>query len=248
MPSSINPNSINNQFPVAGVNNNTQGFRNNFSATVNNFTIAQAEISDLMNKAILTAPLTDGNLVVSNNLNTMPMEGGIYFDYSLALVQHGTLTATATEPFDFEQGAVHIVTLNGNPATTTVSPVNFPNNGFSQLQLQITVSNINHQLSFGQLTVNVSTGVSGYNVATNSLSFRSNAAYNYTLSSIDGTSWHLSQIQSPAIAVNYTPPSSIGSIGDSLGLVAFDASFIYVCRAPYDGVTHIWSRSAIAAW
>ena len=153
MASLINPNTINSSFPVAGQNNNTQGFRNIFAATVNNFTIAQAEISDLMNKTILTAPLTDGNIFVSNNLNSMAMQGGVYFDNSLALVQHGTLTTTATEVFDFEQGAVHIVTLNGNPAITTVSIANFPNTGYSQLHLQISVANTNHQLSFNGIKI-----------------------------------------------------------------------------------------------
>ena len=45
-----------------------------------------------------------------------------------------------------------------------------------------------------------------------------------------------------------TPSSSIGSSGDTAGMVAWDSSYIYVCKANYDGATHIWARASISTW
>lgn len=57
---------IDGEFPIAGQDNSTQGFRTNFTNTNNNFTYAAQEITDLQNKVILKAALTDGTL--DNNM------------------------------------------------------------------------------------------------------------------------------------------------------------------------------------
>ena len=48
--SAINTNAINTNYPVPGVNNSSQGFRDNFTSIKNNLNIAGTEISDLQNK------------------------------------------------------------------------------------------------------------------------------------------------------------------------------------------------------
>jgi len=52
--SNINPssNGYNQLFPVSGVNNSTQGYRNNFTSIYNNLTIAASEISTIQNTSI----------------------------------------------------------------------------------------------------------------------------------------------------------------------------------------------------
>ena len=47
MTSQINPNNIDGTYPVAGQDNNSQGFRDNFTNTKTNFQLAANEISDL---------------------------------------------------------------------------------------------------------------------------------------------------------------------------------------------------------
>jgi hypothetical protein len=42
--SSINPNNINGQYPIAGQDNDSQGFRDNFTNVKNNLTFAKSEI------------------------------------------------------------------------------------------------------------------------------------------------------------------------------------------------------------
>lgn len=45
-----------------------------------------------------------------------------------------------------------------------------------------------------------------------------------------------------------TPSAKTGSSGDVAGMVAWDASYIYVCTSDYDGTTAIWKRVALSTW
>lgn len=64
MSSNINPNNINGNFPVAGQDNDSQGFRDNFTNILNNFSFAATEIGDLQNAttAIQTVVQSNGNV------------------------------------------------------------------------------------------------------------------------------------------------------------------------------------------
>jgi len=53
MTSQINPNNIDGTYPVAGQDNSSQGFRDNFTNTKNNFTYAYNEITALQANAAL---------------------------------------------------------------------------------------------------------------------------------------------------------------------------------------------------
>jgi hypothetical protein len=66
MASSINPLNINGNYPIAGQDNDSQGFRDNFTNIKTNFIKAKDEISDLQLKALLLAPLTGGNPVLND--------------------------------------------------------------------------------------------------------------------------------------------------------------------------------------
>jgi len=71
MASDINPNNIDGTYPIAGIDNDTQGFRTNFTNTSTNFASTKAEIEDLQNNAILKGPL-DGESTTDNTL-TVPL-------------------------------------------------------------------------------------------------------------------------------------------------------------------------------
>lgn len=64
MSSNINPNNINGNFPVAGQDNDSQGFRDNFTNILNNFSFAATEINDLQNSVTATQAVvqTNGNV------------------------------------------------------------------------------------------------------------------------------------------------------------------------------------------
>jgi hypothetical protein len=71
MPSNINPQNINTTYPIAGQDNDTQGFRTNFTNIQNNFTVASSEITALQgNVASLQTEIITGNITVQGNVIT----------------------------------------------------------------------------------------------------------------------------------------------------------------------------------
>jgi hypothetical protein len=66
MTSAIVPGNIDGTFPIAGQDNSSQGFRDNFTAIKNNFTTAATEITNLQaNKASTDANTSFNDKVVS---------------------------------------------------------------------------------------------------------------------------------------------------------------------------------------
>jgi hypothetical protein len=64
----------------------------------------------------------------------------------------------------------------------------------------------------------------------------------------NGTGKVVIEDDSLTIQTSQTPASAVGASGDTAGMIAWDASYIYVCAADYDGSTAIWRRSAIGTW
>jgi hypothetical protein len=71
--SSINPNNINGSYPIAGQDNDSQGFRDNFTNVKNNLTFAKTEIEDLQTNAILKTGLAGTTL--NNEMNYAQIKG-----------------------------------------------------------------------------------------------------------------------------------------------------------------------------
>lgn len=110
MTSLINPNNIDGAYPVAGQDNNSQGFRDNFTNTKTNFEYASEEITDLQNKVVLKSALTGGN--VNNNLGNVAMTGGIYNGYALQRADLGTVSGTVV--INVSTAPVQTMSLSGN--------------------------------------------------------------------------------------------------------------------------------------
>ena len=51
--STINTNALDVNYPIPGVNNNSQGFRDNFASIKTNLNTAATEITDLQNKVVV---------------------------------------------------------------------------------------------------------------------------------------------------------------------------------------------------
>lgn len=66
MASEINDSGINSAYPVAGQDNDSQGFRDNFAVIKSNFTAAKSEIEDLQSN---TAKKNAANDFLGNNIN-----------------------------------------------------------------------------------------------------------------------------------------------------------------------------------
>ena len=64
---------INEEYPVAGINNNTQGFRDNFQAIKTALSLAKSEIAKLEATAILSESLTATQPAI-NDLNNNALD------------------------------------------------------------------------------------------------------------------------------------------------------------------------------
>jgi len=230
--STINTNSINVNYPVPGVNNNSQGFRDNFASIVTNLNTAGTELTDLQNKVVVKQALTGttlnndmANTLISNasvrgfrsttyNLGNA-LAGTVLVDTSLGDVQYGAVASNTTFNFGSwapagTQANVQLnISVSNSLAVITFSGnvvvANANNNGVSTLE---NFSNIG-----GLVTLTAPAGVT---------------QLNYLISTTDcGNTLYISPINRPRVATQIqqriVPPT--GLQGDVAGDVVVGPSF-----------------------
>lgn len=156
MSSQITPNSINQNYPVAGVDNNSQGFRDNFTSTKNNFTISAREINDLMDKVVVKAPLTYGSTpgATNNNFADEIVETAAFKDCSLVTATNGTISAPGTLTVNYANGSFQTVILSGVSVTSTLAFSGFPPSGkYGEVRLRVYVNNITHTITLSLIHI-----------------------------------------------------------------------------------------------
>ena len=182
MTSNINPNNIDGAYPVAGQDNNSQGFRDNFTNTSTNFQYAADEITDLQNKAVLKANLTGSTL--DNNMN-----GSLLYNAQLQQMTNTVLplgTGTGTITLNFANGSYQTITTNG-PITIGFS--NWPVAGVcGAITLQVTVMSTGHTVTFPTAVSVNNVGIQGINTSTNTMEFAAVGTYAFTFSTVNGGS------------------------------------------------------------
>jgi hypothetical protein len=140
MTSAINPNNINGEYPVAGQDNNTQGFRDNFTNIKVNFQYAETEITNLQansiskvstsinefnDSVVYGARLQNTGYIQLNRGNVAPVAN---INYAAGSFQ--TITANAATTLNFTNlpaaGNTAVITLaiNAVAANTTSDPYN----------------------------------------------------------------------------------------------------------------------------
>jgi hypothetical protein len=112
--SNINYLGINENFPVAGEDNDTQVFRDNFDTIKTSLNTAKTEITDLQTNAARTD--------VDNDFNNKLISGAVMLNNYDKKFDGGVITAPLT--VDYENGNYQIFRFG---ATTTVEFLNFPN-------------------------------------------------------------------------------------------------------------------------
>jgi len=230
--STINTNSINVNYPVPGVNNNSQGFRDNFASIVTNLNTAGTEITDLQNKVVVKQALT-GTILNNDMANTLisnasvrgfrsttynlgnALSGTVLVDTSLGDVQYGAVASNTTFNFGSwapagTQANVQLnISVSNSLAVITFSGnvvvANANNNGVSTLE---NFSNIG-----GLVTLTAPAGVT---------------QLNYLISTTDcGNTLYISPINRPRVATQIqqriVPPT--GLQGDVTGDVVVGPSF-----------------------
>ena len=177
MTSAINPNNIDGAYPVAGQDNDSQGFRDNFTNTKTNFEYAADEITDLQNKAVLKAALTGG--VLDNNMAGSLLSNAQLQDMSETRVALGTISGTAT--IDYSAGSYYTLTTSGS---VSLSFTNFSVAGTaSRVRVKITVASTAHTVT---LPAAVSVGTSNIQgISSNVITFNLTGTYEFEFETVD---------------------------------------------------------------
>ena len=181
MASQINPNDIDGAYPVAGQDNNSQGFRDNFTNTKTNFTYAAGEITDLQNNVLLKSALTGTTL--DNNMNN----GNIYAvnlnDVSTTRIPIATTTGSIA--VNYASGQYQ--TIGATTGSITLSFTNFPAAGYyGSVCLQITIGSAAHTVTLPAAVSVNAVGIQGY--ASNVITFAAAGVYEFNFGSSDGGS------------------------------------------------------------
>jgi plastocyanin len=180
MTSNINPNNIDGAYPVAGQDNNSQGFRDNFTNTSQNFQYAADEITDLQNNAVLKSALVGTTL--NNNMNGSILSNATLQQIGQTCVALGTLAGTVT--INYTLGSVQTVTTNG---PISLNFTNFLPAGVSAtVAVQITVVSTAHTVQFPTAVSVNNQGIQGLNTSTNTITFASAGVYTFVFSTSDG--------------------------------------------------------------
>lgn len=242
MTSSINPNNIDGTFPVAAQDNDSQGFRDNFTNTKNNLTEAKTEIEDLQSKVVLKSALTGESL--DNDGGAALMHNFELRDMSETRVAKGSVTGTST--FNYSEGPYQTITSSGS---LTFAFSNFPASGkLGRICVEVTISNVAHTVTLPAAVTVGTEYLQGY--ASNVITFDAIGTYILEFTTHDaGTIIAVSdKTRGAGMQLDQRTPANIGQSGDVAGMVAVDASYVYVCTASYDGSTVIWKRAAVSAY
>ena len=214
MASNINPNSIDGTYPVAGQDNNSQGFRDNFTNTKTNFDAAATEINDLQAKVVLKAALTGTTL--DNDMLGSILSNAQLQDMSLTRVALGTLTGSVG--INYAAGNYQTVTTGGN---ISLAFTNFsPAGTLSFVTVRVTVTSTAHTLTFPAAVGNGFAGASILGIEGISgriITFAETGTYEFQLHTDDGgNTVYLSELTRPRNNILYDSEDLAASAAASL--------------------------------
>ena len=166
MASNIVPGNIDGTFPIAGQDNSSQGFRDNFTATANNFTQAKTEIEALQdNKA---------NLNASNNFADNLVIRATLKDTSETVYALGNVTGSTT--LNHENGHYQTATTTG---AITLAFTNFPATAtLGRIILDISVASTAHTITIPSAVL-VSGNVDGGDGSSDTITVPTSGRYLY---------------------------------------------------------------------
>ena len=178
MASNINPNNIDGAYPVAGQDNNSQGFRDNFTNTKTNFEYAAAEITDLQNNVVLKAALSGQTL--DNNMGGSILSNAQLQNMSETRVALGTVSGSQT--LNYAAGPYYTLTTAGS---VSLAFSNFPAAGVvARLRFQITVASTAHTLTLPASVTVGTTNIQG--LASNIITFSQTGTFEFEFETNNG--------------------------------------------------------------
>ena len=230
MASNINPNNIDSTYPVAGQDNDSQGFRDNFTNIKNNFTEAESEIDDLQAKVIVKSALT--GTTVDNDFSDTVVKAAKIQDFSETISSLGTTSGTLT--LNHNAGHYYTVTTNGS---VTLAFSNFPPSGAKgRIQLAITVNSTSHTMTLPSSVSKGTMGIQGW--ASSVITFGATGTYIFEFTTSDGgTTVHIEELSRPRN--NFQNPIYLASSEDvaNAGAISLLTSASYFSTAAAETAT-----------
>lgn len=146
MTSQINYLSINENFPVAGEDNDTQTFRDNFDTIKNSLRIAQEELTDLQ---LNTAKINEANDFGNNDVSRAVFVNNMDKKFDGGIIDSSTSNLT----IDYENGNYQVYRINTD--NLNIEFQNLPENanpslptGVGKITLEIYGDSAGRQLNF----------------------------------------------------------------------------------------------------
>jgi len=181
MSSNINPNNIDTAYPVAGQDNDSQGFRDNFTNIKTNFEFAEQEINDLESKAIVKQALTGTTLnndMGGNPILNAKLDGARTTRINLGNASAQTVAGTVN--INYSAGGFHTFTMDTN---TSLNFVNFPSAGNgAAVRVIVTVSSTTYTLTLPAAVSVGTSNIQGINTATNVITFSTTGVFAFEFS------------------------------------------------------------------
>lgn len=244
MSSNVNPNNIDGTYPVAGQDNDSQGFRTNFTNIKNNFVYAKSEIEDLQAKAVLKAALT--GTAVDNNMAGTLFRSAEIKDIRETRVDLGTISGSVG--LDHTNAHYFLLTTSGN---IELSFTGFPAAGkVGRIRLEISVTDTTDTLIFPSNVTYGLEGLAGYD-GLDTVNFATTGTFIFEfVTENGGTDIHVADlsrardfVHSEQFRIVQRTPAAGGRAGDKAGMIAVDDNYIYVCTGDFDaGSSLIWKR------
>ena len=142
MTSQVNPNNIDGTYPVAGQDNDSQGFRDNFTNIRNNLVYVKAEVEDLQNKAVLKSALT--NTVLDNDFSGNTISSPSLSAWRENYNNIGSASGSVT--VNFTNGNFQKITMSGSTTLAFFFPTN-TSNQFASIKLWVNNTDASYTLT-----------------------------------------------------------------------------------------------------
>ena len=136
--SSINDSGVNADYPVAGQDNDSQGFRDNFNIIKNNFVAAKNEIEELQD---ITAKLNVDNDFLGNNIN------GANFVNNTHAHHPSAGTVNSSQNINVSDGP-HQTIVVGADVTLTLASWSTTNDKANTIRVYIKTADVNRTITF----------------------------------------------------------------------------------------------------
>jgi hypothetical protein len=254
--STINTNGLNVNYPVPGINNNSQGFRNNFTNIKQNLDVAALEITDLQTSVVVKNAL--GNAAIDNDMANVLISNASTLNFRSTTYNLGG-SVTGSVLIDLGIADVHYGTLGGNVQLIFGNWA--PTGTLSKVILDISTSNVeaNYSIAFPSEVI-ISSDDFGTPLINNFIDDNGTPTLTFPHNCTElilqcysqdcGNTIYITPINRPfqSVQIQSRSPGPTGLQGDVPGTVAVDANYLYVCTGYFDsnGANSIYVTNTIS--